>query len=681
MAELGSIKVEVAPEVSTREGGQTQLGGLASLATQAGDAAVEDVLGNLRDDLKGATGGSEAELNEIVVDDHLPTAFADNQLQLMRKLKRAVEQGNSSEASIAILKGKQILGSAIGEDPQLRDQLVAEFSQFVTTDSGLEALKFSDAQSSANARVSATQLSDITDFAQRSIDGLSIDPAVPVDSKLFAVEYVERSKVRQAIRDNAFRVEAQQANASRSVASKVDDYESLIVRETNIINSVIESGKVGYDQYAQALRDPQLASNQIIINDWGQFGQQRALDEVTLAIGTLEQQFADMFTAADLKDQDGAAILEDKNRAIEHLNNLGKLYQGDTIDGQGAWDLYNNTRKLAHRNARLQLDAQLFWAELMGPYIENAESLGVRDVLFADFAGNKLLDEAEHFAAMYMNGPAGTPNGGSPEIVLRAIDNNQKYSTKNGGTYSQDPQIQEQFNTQQLKLADWAVRQELQINPSSSPATMKVLAGVKAGLYRAQGSASGAPTQETMGVFRADVGSDTFLQMVKLAGTDNPENGAVVTAMGMSALSLWSRQLVETPEGPKQGFDARILQVTSLLTAPVGSFTGVDIRLVDVIKTNINTLEKEGRVVMSVDRDEATRRLKSDKQPLGDSQINSIIEGLERQAAQMSELVTSNTRVNAHIMKAQNPSSPVDYNQSYRTSGMFKIFPFKPEDQ
>jgi len=411
--DLGSIDFR-----EPRGGGEARDSGigksLADLGAIVNAKKTRDILGEFRDAEQKVVADSLAsdQTNVEVGDEALnPTGNAevDRFQNRVTKLRAAIEQGNTSQRSLAELNLKRELSKFQARFPGLQTELAGEFGQFARTSPGLDELGLRDVRDGEFSILAAKDLARLEDYAYKSVGngGLGISPGLNSATSAFAAQFIYKDQIQNGVQTEAMYGLVLDSNTKADGITVAENWQSSLQGLTTPIYVNLERGLELASEVAELSRKGLTGETSEQINEYNQIHKPNLIREVQGRILELRTRWENVVSPriADVDQVKASkAQLDDTIGHFERL--LTAIGDDGSPDLLKAWELERSMRTSALRDRSKPLDRALDLVEAFRGAENLIEQIGPKDITQLSAAGEVVgLGLEDLTKIIYEDGP------------------------------------------------------------------------------------------------------------------------------------------------------------------------------------------------------------------------------------------------------------------------------------
>jgi hypothetical protein len=330
MADLGSIEFRnPGGNVETTAKEQTNrdvLAAVGQIGAIANEKAVEDVLGQFRDDLNEKTDQLAATTEAAK-----PIPTGDPQLDRLRDLQFTAAQGDLKQQERAALEGRVLLQSAITRNPRLRSELLTEFRSFVAGDPEFAALGLQDAATVSSSKLAMKEIDRITDEAFGDGEGqLGMDPVqYPFGTRKFVEQYTYLSSLEAQRNQNRLTIAAMDSQRDIDVRSEAAKWQAGLLGQREIVSGMIGTASKRMIEIEAARQNPEDPNNVAVLTNFNEFERDAILSDINSNIDNLNLQ-ASQIPLKWVDTPEYRAIIALKDATVLELRTLAEAVVSET---------------------------------------------------------------------------------------------------------------------------------------------------------------------------------------------------------------------------------------------------------------------------------------------------------------------------------------------------------------
>lgn len=411
--DLGSIDFR-----EPRGGGEVRSSGigksLADLGAMVNAKKTRDILGEFRDiEQKVVADSLAADPTEPQEGDPTlnPTGNAevDRFQNRVTKLRAAIEQGNTSQRSLAELNLKRELSKFQARFPGLRNELAGEFGQFARTSPGLDELGLRDVRDGEFSILAAKDLARLEDYAYKSVGngGLGISPGLSSATTAFAAKFIYKDAIQNGVQTEAMYGLVLDSNTKADGITVAQNWKASLQGLTTPIYENLHKGLELASETAELLRKGLTGVTSEQVNEWNVIHKPNLIRDTQALILQLQARWENVVSPRIADVDEIKASKAQLDGTISHFERLLTAIGDDgSPDLLKAWELERSMRTAALRDRSKPLDRSLDLVEAFrgaGPLIE---IIGPRDIIIKSGAGEVVGAGLEDLTKiLYEDGP------------------------------------------------------------------------------------------------------------------------------------------------------------------------------------------------------------------------------------------------------------------------------------
>lgn len=415
--DLGSIDFR-----EPRGGGEARDSGigksLADLGAIVNAKKTRDILGEFRDAEQKVVADSLAsdQTNVEVGDEALdPTGNAevDRFQNRVTKLRAAIEQGDTSQRSLAELNLKRELSKFQARFPGLQTELAGEFGQFARTSPGLDELGLRDVRDAEFSVLAAKDLARLEDYAYKSVGngGLGISPGLSSATSAFAAKFIYKDAIQNGVQTEAMYGLVLDSNTKADGRTVAENWKASLKGLTTPIYTNLELGLELASETAELLRKGLTGATSAQINEYNQIHGPNLRRATEALILDLRARWEDKVSPRISDVDEIKSSKTELDDAIAHFERLlASIQEGAPPDLLKAWELERSMRTSALRDRSKPLDRALDLTEAFRGAEGLIEQIGPKDITQLSGAGEVVgLGLEDLTKIIYEDGPQEAP--------------------------------------------------------------------------------------------------------------------------------------------------------------------------------------------------------------------------------------------------------------------------------
>jgi hypothetical protein len=586
----------------------------------------------------------------------------------MAKQRFAMEQGDTTLQANAQLLLKQKLARLKQQYPSQAARLEAEYGSVIRTDPEFDALGQFDAERKAGAAQAARDYEDILNDAW---ENLGMSPGIHrPGSKVFAEEYLYRTRLQQEATVNGLMQGARSAVAQQTAQEKMEDWRKVVVGQRNVVDGMIHNASAGIRQLSQFLETGR-ADSIDFAQDWELFGKNESIKDLRNAQVQITRSFEDGVSIDERMTAEFQEIEEMLAQTNEFLERGIAAIENDDVTALKMWETEQTVRQATLRGQNPELDQFLLFLETAKPMYQPGvmETFNGEDSITRNNLGVQALKSIDaYMSRTFLNGGQGMNFSTMSPLGIRSVLRSNL--ARQGAPHGFPTQNNDQQSQTQAAVDDY----EYQVDMLGTITDHSVPATVQTSLNAINATLDSYLDAEFEGVddsFVTTYSSPNYKKGVDFARTD-PRNHSQQQAAGDISMDRWQK------EG---GNSARIgaLQNQAMTTIHGGNPARV------FLKADLSKLEEDGTVTYVIDEDamsKVTFPAQLSAQARADLGVDpsKISGGTTRARADLREIirelnrqVTANVRTQAMIWQQQNPAQDVDYGDIFTSNGYEQV--------
>ncbi len=411
--DLGSIDFR-----EPRGGGEVRSSGigksLADLGQIINEKRTRDILGEFREAEKEVVEDALASdqtktQSETGTLDPTGVSEVDQFQNRVTKLRAAMDQGDTSQRSIAELNLKRELTQFQARFPGLRNELAGEFGSFARTDPGLDELGLRDVRDAAFSTLAAKDLARLEDYAYKKVGdgGLGISVGINSGDPRFAAQFVWKDAIANGKQTEAMYGLLYDSNTKAKGRDVAKTWNESLQGIMSPIYTNIEKGLELASEAAALFRKGLNGTSSEQLNEWQQIHSKQLILDTEALILQLTARWDNKVTPRISDVAEIKAARAQLDGTIEHFERLLTAIGDDgSPDLLKAWELERSMRTAALRDRSVPLDKSLDLVEAFSGAETMLEIIGAKDQIIKSGAGEVVGAGLEDLTKIiYEDGP------------------------------------------------------------------------------------------------------------------------------------------------------------------------------------------------------------------------------------------------------------------------------------